>query len=292
MTFEIVTPSYGPDFERCELLCASIDRFVTGHLRHVIVVDRCDRERFSPLEGPQRSVVVAEDILPRGLWRWPLKLGPMKRAVWLSTRARPVHGWHLQQIKKILIALTASADHLLFIDSDVVFVRPADLADLVVDGRLTHLRTTGGITADMPNHITWSANASRLIGQPALDLPAPDNIGHLVPWRHDTALAMKAAIEAASGVDWITALLRTRQFSEYLLYGRFVEQVEGFDRHLPVEAGLCRSYWDPVPLDRAALRELFTSIDDHEVAVSITSTSGTSFADVRAVLEDLEPPGD
>lgn len=46
MDFEIITPSRGLDFERCQLLCQTIDRFVGGSFRHIVVVDRSDYQLF------------------------------------------------------------------------------------------------------------------------------------------------------------------------------------------------------------------------------------------------------
>src|SRR5690242_7580212 len=42
----IVTASYGPDFERCRLLCETIDRFVTGMSQHYILVEERDVAQF------------------------------------------------------------------------------------------------------------------------------------------------------------------------------------------------------------------------------------------------------
>ena len=48
-TVALVTSSYRGDLERCRLLCDSIDRFVTGHRRHYLLVEAADveAERFA-----------------------------------------------------------------------------------------------------------------------------------------------------------------------------------------------------------------------------------------------------
>ena len=52
-TAAIVTASYAPDFERCRLLCETIDRFVTGAPRHYILVEQRDVALFRQLETRQ-----------------------------------------------------------------------------------------------------------------------------------------------------------------------------------------------------------------------------------------------
>ena len=45
---------------------------------------------------------------------------------------------------------------------------------------------------------------------------------------------MAAKIEAVTSLHWIEALCRTREFSEYMLYGYFVQNDAGFSgRHTP-----------------------------------------------------------
>ena len=61
-------------------------------------------------------------------------------------------------------------------------------------------------------------------GLPARSLPAADFIGHIIFWDQQTAQAMAAKIEAVTGLHWTEALCRTREFSEYMLYGYFVEE--------------------------------------------------------------------
>ena len=47
-TAAIVTASYAPDFERCRLLCETIDRHVTGVSHHYILVEQQRRGAVSP----------------------------------------------------------------------------------------------------------------------------------------------------------------------------------------------------------------------------------------------------
>ena len=65
LSVAIATPSYSGDFERCRLLCASIDRFVSGHAVHYLLVEDRDLELFAPLAGPRRQVIPESALLAR-----------------------------------------------------------------------------------------------------------------------------------------------------------------------------------------------------------------------------------
>jgi hypothetical protein len=45
----IVTASYAPDFERCRLLCETMDRFVSGFSKHYLLVEHGDVATFRAL---------------------------------------------------------------------------------------------------------------------------------------------------------------------------------------------------------------------------------------------------
>ena len=63
----VVTASYADDFERCRLLCDSMDALVENATDHFILVDKDDFQLFSQLDGARRHVVNELDILPRWL---------------------------------------------------------------------------------------------------------------------------------------------------------------------------------------------------------------------------------
>ena len=47
----LVTASYAPDFERCRLLCETVDQYVTGFSHHYILVEHNDVAQFRALES-------------------------------------------------------------------------------------------------------------------------------------------------------------------------------------------------------------------------------------------------
>lgn len=245
-SFAIITPSYSGDLERCVLLCASIDRFVTGHAMHYILVEDRDVVLFQHLNGPNRQVIPDSAILPGWLMPYP---DPLRRGrrVWASLRTWPMRGWHVQQLRKLAIARHIPQAVMLHCDSDVVFVRPFDVASLVdADGRTRLYRVPGGITADMTaiGHVGWVNSTARLLGVPQPAFPAPDYINNLITWRRDNVLALHEHIAARSGRDWVSAVGRNRSFSEAMIYGMFVDEVMGKTaRHYADDFALCMTIW-------------------------------------------------
>ena len=291
-SYAIATPSYAGDIERCRLLCASIDRFVTGHATHYLLVEDADVALFAPLAGPRRQIMAESELLPSWLksWRDPLTLG--RRRVWtgLGALARgvpPLRGWHAQQLRKFALARASGEDVLLFADSDMMFVRRFDLTSLATAGGTRLYAKPAGIDATMTEHVRWCSSAADLLGLPAPALPSVDYINNLVSWRRDNALAMLAHIEACSGRDWISAIAAKRRFSEYMIYGYFVEQVLGLEAagHFSDSHQLCKSYWGDEVTGLSALGSFEEVLAEGQVAVGVQSFIGEPVSRLRALLE-------
>ena len=93
-----ITPSRGLDFGRCQLLCQTIDRFVGGSFRHIVVVDRSDYQLFKPLRNSVRDVIEIESLLPSWIRPTNFVFGRFRRRIWIGWRCRPIHGWFAQQL--------------------------------------------------------------------------------------------------------------------------------------------------------------------------------------------------
>jgi hypothetical protein len=279
----LITPSYAGDFERFSLLCQSIDRRVTGYDRHYVIVSDDDMPLFQAFNDQRRIVLPSSQFLPR----W-LKLAPgvklrNGRKVWWSLRARPVHGWHVQQILKIAAAMEMSEQRFCLIDSDNVFVRPFDVGAYAGGERSPLYLQREAITAEAPLHATWTRNCDRLLGHAPTRFPADDYIGHVIVWDKDTVRGMANAIDRATGLNWRLALCRTRAFSEYLLYGHFVENSpERRAMHEATTESLAISYWSDAPLDAATVTGMIANAAPSKVALSVPSFSHTPLALIRA----------
>lgn len=294
-SYAIATPSYAGDYERCRLLCASIDRFVTGQAVHYLLVEDKDLALFKPLEGPKRRVIAEAELLPSWLRSWPDPLTLGRRRVWSSVGALrrgipPLRGWHAQQLRKLALPLKSGEDVVLFADSDMIFLRPFDLGSLEANGRIRLYRKPGNIGHGMAatGHVAWCEGAARLLGLPAPGFPSDDYINNLVSWRRDTVVAMMALIEKQAGRDWVSAVAGQRQFSEYMIYGYFADRVLGLERagHWPDELELCKVYWfDQDVAELATLRSFEEVLGRGQVAVGVQSFTGQPVERLRALFE-------
>jgi hypothetical protein len=276
MGLAIATPSYAGDFERCRLLCASIDRFVRHLDRHYLMVEDADVPRFRALEGPRRIVIPESALLPGWLRprRDPLARG---RRLWtgfgaLARGIAPLRGWHVQQLRKLALPRLMDEQVVMFVDSDAFFLRPFDMAGLVEGGATRLYRVPGGIRPDMRNHVGWLRKAEALFGLAPAPLPADDFVNHMVSWHVPTARAMLDAIEARHGEPWVATLSRGRALSEYLVYGTYATRVAPGVAATFRESPLApiRTYWFPEDVaDRSGIT--LDSLEPHEVGMAFQS---------------------
>ena len=279
-----VTKSYAPDLERCELLCRSIEQLAPG-TRHWIIVDSRDFAAFRGLENATTRIVMTEELLPRRVRKFEV-YGTGKN-IWLGVRTPPIRGWLVQQLAKFAIAFVAEQDVLVHADSDIVLIRPFRDAMLTDEnGSVRLFRIPGTIGEELPGHVRWHRTAEQLLGIPPRPVPLPDYISGLVPWRRDIAVSLLEQIEARSGRDWMRTLARAQHISEYVLYGRFVEDALDRSNGRPGDSvSLCRCYWGSEPLTNEELEAFIGEASPEEVAVMVSAKAGMRPADYAEVLE-------
>lgn len=288
MNTAIMTASYVADFERCGLLCESMDRFATGDWHHYLLVERNDVDLFKRLSGPRRTVVSEAELFPVWLRSFPEPLNPRRR-VWLSPFSLPLRGWHSQQLRRMAMARHVEADALLSIDSDVVLVRPFDPGNLWTDGGLRMYRVVDGALQATPGHLRWLAHAGDLLGLTRHPDPANDYISNMVPWRVDTARALLDHIEQRTGKGWMRAVISSRDISECMIYGRFVDEVLGGRGHVADPRSLSHVLWfrETFPQTREGLEEFMRGISDDQVAIGVQSFVGHSISEIRDLAFSL-----
>lgn len=268
----IMTASYEGDFERCRLLCASIDRYVSGLSTHYLMVEARDVPLFRALEGPRRRVVSDADLLPAWLHPLdnPLPAGP--RRVWLSRHGWPMRGWHVQQLRKLRLPAVVPEDIFLICDSDAVFVRPFDLASLKGPRGVRLLRRPGGITANMVRlgHVGWCRMSAGVLGLPPPVFPHDDFVDNLIVWDREHVLGLHERIRRVTGRDWLRELVRWRSFSEALLYGVYATRLtpEGID---PTDRPLSHTCWFGARMPEAEVRRFLDELQPDQVAVCLQS---------------------
>ncbi len=289
-SFSIATPSYAGDIERCRLLCASIDHFVSGLATHYLLVEDADVALFRQLEGPRRRVIAESELFPRWLRAWPDPLSFGRRRIWTGAGAlrrglRPLRGWHTQQLRKLALPGVTPEDVVLYADSDVIFIRPFHLAEQMSGGRARLYRKPGGIAPAMPDHAGWTRQAARALGLPEPSFPADDYINNLATWRRPNVEALRAHLEQVSGDHWMAAAARGRGFSEMLLYGMFVDLVLGDGAlHEPRTDELARTYWvrKDVAEDSFGAEAVLTQRS--QVAIGVQSFISVPMEDLWAVF--------
>ncbi|MEX6508520.1 DUF6492 family protein [Jiella sp. M17.18] len=286
MQSAIATASYRGDLERCRLLCESIDRRVTGHTRHLILVEAADVPLFRGLAGPRREIIDERELLPVWLRPFPDPLSRGRRRIWLSPKGPPLRGWHVQQLRRIALAAAMPEEVMISIDSDVVFFRDFDVSWFVEDGRVRFYRAPGAIPRLDPmrreEHRRWSKKTGQILG---ITAPATTDVGYiatLIAWRGDTVRAMVRHIEQTAGRRWMSVLAGTRSLSECTIYGRFVDEVENRpDWHVPSDVSLCQMYWFGAAMGADALKDFAATLAPHQVAAGIQSFTATDPALIR-----------
>lgn len=281
----IVTASYAPDFERCALLCETIDRQVTGSDHHYLLVEGRDVELFKRLQSAHRTIVDERDILPPWLHVLNDPVSLFRRRIWLSLRTQPMRGWHVQQLRRIAIAAHVRQDTLVYCDSDVAFLKPFDLSRFRKAGRTRLYRKPGALQrADLVEHRVWSSNAAAVLGLASPQGSYDDYITTLIAWDRGTTLAMCRRIEDLGRRHWISVLGSSRRFSECLIYGRYVDEVVAGHGHFHESSEFCKVFWDGAPMSEDQLRTFVESMTGDQVAVGMQSFIGTDLGRIRRLL--------
>jgi len=240
----LVTCSYRPDYSRCQKLCASVDQYVGREHHHYIVVPDRDLALFRPLQNERRSIVAVQDILPAKF----TQLAGFKKW-WLDDGLFPVRGWMVQQLTKLSADRISDTEDIVFLDSDVEFIRPFDRSRYFKDGAMRLHRMPG--EGDEGVHLKWHQASGKLFGLGPQYFGA-DYVGAVISWKRSNLIAMKEHIAAYTGQPWHKAVGRQITVSEYTLYGVFVEHVLGFERagHYPCTQDPCHCLWFGEDTDR------------------------------------------
>ena len=220
-----------------------MDVFVTGPWHHFIVVERVDFKLFQPLSGPSRTVMIIEDILPKWihhLWQAPFF---RRRSLWWSWKTGFMVGWHIQQLVKLQMAFIVEQQGLILCDSDMFFLRPFDVAKLHGREGYRFYRTTDAMDEKTISNPSYTMASFRQLGLPPDSFPARTYVDNLVTWKASTVRNMCAHLEKISGRDWRAALGRNIIFSEYTLYGLYVERLAKELDLSPTSDHLCQTKW-------------------------------------------------
>ncbi|WP_460772543.1 DUF6492 family protein [Microbacterium sp. GXF7504] len=291
----ILTCSYEGDLEACRILCESIDRFVSDDIDHWVIVPRRDLDRFAPLATERRRIVPTDECFPPGFHQVPMPTARVRRILHLPRRnvyvtpySAPVRGWIAQQILKIAVAAASEVDVVMHIDSDLAFIRPLGIDDVQRDGLVRLYRHPDRI--DLDGHRSWHDAADRLLGVTTRSPERGEYIDQPIMWRASVVRAMTKRITQVAGRPWWVALARTQQFSEYTLYGVFVEEVMGTDAagHRPDSGSMILARWeDPFTGPEDEARFVAELRPEHALCL-IQSTIPTEVEQRRRIFRQVE----
>ena len=281
-TFAIITPTFAPDLERCRLLVRSVQKFVSPAVTHYLVVDQRDLPLFRQCAGPRTHLMEVESVLPARVMRLPFA-----RRWWFSLKTPPIRNWILQQVVKIAMAQHLPEEVMVLVDSDVTFIRAFSLLNLICDDRVRLFVVPG--RGEIASHIKWRHAAAQLLGLPATAALSTRYVGNLISWRRDNVLKLQQHIERISGKCWLDALCWQGDFSEYILYGLFVDHVlQGDAGHYHDASPLCLEHWEDVAMSDTELEAFLSRAHSAHAAVMISAKAGIPVTSYEHLIDALE----
>ena len=230
-------PLRAEDVERANILFRSLERFFEPLGTCYIVTPAAD-ERVVRKRVPRDGymVVSESEVVPEIAYFWATARMRAK----LRLVGPPIHGWFVQQLVKLAAADVVSTPFYLTLDSDVICVRETGYDDLVPAGRAL-------VQTSPPNHPEWNDDAARVLGLPrsgrqyavtpallrgdAVAALARHLAGRVDPRARELALWLPRGRPRQIVASWRSYLLRRLPWTEYAVYGTFVEATGLFDRY-------------------------------------------------------------
>jgi len=222
------SPSFRGDLDRFLLLRTSIARFYKGAARHVVAVPRADVALFRKgLRHDAVDIIEQERFVP-GYFYPRLWVRAVKRLLpsqsWRLNSVAGRRGWIVQQIVKLSLPEIVDEGVVAILDSDIVFLRDFDDAVLGAAGDGRRLLLRDEPKTESGKHRQHIAKARQILG-----LPEGSTDHHYMAypaiWYIDWVRQLRAHVEARTQRPWQRALFDAEIFSEYSLYGVYVDEV-------------------------------------------------------------------
>jgi len=275
----VITPSFAPDFELCADLNRSVLAYTPDSVRHHIIVPASDLKLFGQLAGPRTHISCENDFLPRSF----VTFGKFK--INLRRPFPPVRGWILQQVIKLAAVSECEEDVALLVDSDIEFLRPFTVETFIRNGVVRFYRKPDEIDERLPRHMIWHRVARTLLGLPPADPLYTDYVSSLLPWDPAIVRKLLERVTVTTGRPWATAIAGQLHFSEWTLYGVFVDEAIGAPANsFASDDPLCHAYWGTTPLDRDGAADFLRDVRPTDVAAMISAKSRTPLAVRRAAF--------
>ncbi len=247
LQYALVTPTFRLDREQAELNVETAVHFVAPHVRQYLVIDRRDVPLFKHLRSSRVELMTVEDVIPRWIFRVP-----GVRKFWMSLRSRPIRNWILQQMVKLTMPTQVREDVLLYTDSDTFFVAPFDPHALEKDGKPPFFAEV------LPDAVgfndQWHRVAAGLLGLSA-EATRENYVSNVVAWRRDNVVSMLERVRSVGKRPWQLSLAGLSAFSEYILYGVYMQRVLGKSSGQWLDTTIrTQSYWGHDAADPRANR--------------------------------------
>lgn len=238
----IVTQSYRNDLKECELLCESIDRFVSTDIKHFIFVNDEDMDIFRRSKiSNSHELRKKSEILPRGLVRCPVEL--LHHHYHISFYTIPVREWIVQQICKLGIfdAIGNEYDAVMNIDSETVFMRTFNIENVCVRNNGCNYLFFREIYQHEPCHKEYCNTGKKLLNlhEPVEMLAKHCYMSHPVIFeRHNLQQMLEDIASGNLFKSWKIRLCNTYRFSEYYLYGLYCDKRLNMRNHYVIDKHL------------------------------------------------------
>lgn len=278
-SFAIITPSYSKDFECCRLLVRSTRKYVDSNIKHYLIVPKRDYELFKELSSEQVIILFQDDFMPA--WMHSLFF---TSSWWFSWKTFPVRGWIRQQIVKLSAAHACKEDYLLFMDSDCFFLKPFEAEKLLDEqGRAPLFREE---IREIDRYRAWYQGAQNILG---IEQPVAYNINYVGPfiiWSRDRLQGLLERIEQVNRRSWQEVICRQVEFSEYTLYGAYVEYLcPENSSHYFDSTIRTLNYWPETPASLEELDKLKQSFSKEHYGGMVSAKSHTPLKYIEKVFD-------
>ena len=190
-------------------------------------------------------------------------------------------------MRKLAAVAASEDDVVLLANSDVKFLRAFNADTFIRNGVVRFYRKPDQIDERLPRHMIWHRVARALLGLSPAEPPYTDYIKSLLACDPSIVRRMLARVTATTGRPWTTAIARQLHFSEWTLYGVFVDDVIGAPANsFASDDPLCLGYWGDTPLNQDGAVDFLRGVRPTDVAVMITAKSRTPVAIRRAAFAD------
>lgn len=257
------TPSYRGDAERFLLLRDSIKHFYKGDAQHIVVVPSSDISVFKNLciNDSNIKILIQDDYVdpifyPKPFYKCIKQFFPSQAWRFQQYAGKP--GWIIQQIVKLNIPAIVSSGVVVILDSDLFFVRPFSDADFKLEDSLNTLYKVypESETGKHKGHMQW---AREFLG---LESGSTDH--HYISFPTilypELVSRLQSFIENKYNKPWQLALFESKNMSEYILYGVFLDEINNAEKS---SVSTCSPPPSFIAWDKDSYHALFEDLPKH-----------------------------